>query len=290
MNRAVELLDLLLAVAGGLVFAACLWRWWRLGRRDPLRGSPLRSNSLWLLDVWLIIGIYVLGISLGSQMAKGLAPAELAGEGLVVWQGVFGTSVAQILIVAACLAMARRSFAAGIRGFGIGRNPPSRDLVWALGGWLVAIAATRLVVFATQVVIHWWSPDFQAPEHGVFQTLENPAVRTWMRAVAIAGAFLLAPIGEEMLFRGVLQTSLRKVLPPRTGSLAHRWAAVAAAGALFGLVHSSTPHHVPALIVLGILLGFLYERTGSLVVPVLVHMLFNGKSLLWSYLVGQPSQ
>jgi membrane protease YdiL (CAAX protease family) len=57
--------------------------------------------------------------------------------------------------------------------------------------------------------------------------------------------------------------------------------AVGAAAVLFGLMHWGTPHHIPALIVLGLILGYAYERTGSLRVPIMIHILFNAKSLLW---------
>jgi hypothetical protein len=61
----------------------------------------------------------------------------------------------------------------------------------------------------------------------------------------------------------------------------HRWLAVLITAVLFGMMHFNVPQHVPPLIVFGFILGFLYEKTGSLYVPVLVHVLFNGKSLLW---------
>ena len=55
----------------------------------------------------------------------------------------------------------------------------------------------------------------------------------------------------------------------------------------FTLVHAQV-HALPALL-LGVLLGLAYERTGSLLVPILVHALFNLKTLIgvmWFY--GNP--
>ena len=67
----------------------------------------------------------------------------------------------------------------------------------------------------------------------------------------------------------------------------HRWLAILVTAAVFGLMHVGTPQFVPALVALAIVLGFLYERSGSLLVPILVHMLFNGRSLLWYELQSQ---
>ena len=44
------------------------------------------------------------------------------------------------------------------------------------------------------------------------------------------------------------------------------------------------PHVVLPLAVLGVLLGVLYLRTGSLLGPIVLHALFNAKTLLWETL------
>ncbi|MEN6337366.1 MAG: CPBP family intramembrane glutamic endopeptidase, partial [Phycisphaerales bacterium] len=72
----------------------------------------------------------------------------------------------------------------------------------------------------------------------------------------------------------------------RQGSLYHRWAAIACVAVWFGAMHWPTPQQVPALIILGVFLGYLYERTGSILAPIYLHILFNSKSVLWHYLGG----
>ena len=55
-------------------------------------------------------------------------------------------------------------------------------------------------------------------------------------------------------------------------------------GILFGVVHVSQPQVVLPLTLLGIALGWAYERTGSLVPPMVAHSLFNLKTLVWNSL------
>jgi membrane protease YdiL (CAAX protease family) len=88
------------------------------------------------------------------------------------------------------------------------------------------------------------------------------------------GAVVVAPIAEEAFFRGLLQTFL-------AGVVRSRWLAIGLTAVAFGIVHFSQPHVIPALIVLGLLIGYAYERTGTLVVPVLIHAGFNLKTLVW---------
>ena len=63
-----------------------------------------------------------------------------------------------------------------------------------------------------------------------------------------------------------------------------RWAALIVAGLCFGLVHGGQLAAILPLAFMGMMLGFVYERTGSLVAPVLIHSVFNAKSLVWYYL------
>ena len=99
------------------------------------------------------------------------------------------------------------------------------------------------------------------------QATENLVEKAFI-VVAIA---LLAPILEEMLFRGVLLDALK----PRMSLTPAIWIT----GVAFGLVHLVDPATlalVPALIGLGVILGYVRERGGgSLSRPIFMHMGFN---------------
>jgi membrane protease YdiL (CAAX protease family) len=84
---------------------------------------------------------------------------------------------------------------------------------------------------------------------------------------------IAAPIGEEVCFRGMLFGGLRERLP--------MWAAGLISAALFGLLHVTTGVSVvPPLIAFGFLLALVYERTGSILPCILLHMLNNSVALL----------
>lgn len=84
---------------------------------------------------------------------------------------------------------------------------------------------------------------------------------------------IAAPIAEETCFRGMLFGGLREKLP--------RLAAALVCGLIFGALHALTGvTAVPPLIVFGFLLALLYERTGSIVPGILLHMINNSIALL----------
>jgi membrane protease YdiL (CAAX protease family) len=84
------------------------------------------------------------------------------------------------------------------------------------------------------------------------------------------GVVLLAPLGEETLFRGFLYRGLRRRLAP--------WPAAVVSGALFGLGHLqgwSFLVLVPPLFVVGVGLAVVYERRQSLLASMAAHGTFN---------------
>ena len=84
---------------------------------------------------------------------------------------------------------------------------------------------------------------------------------------------IAAPISEEVCFRGMLFGGLRERLP--------RLAAALISALVFGGLHATTGvSAVPPLIAFGFILALLYEKTGSIVPGILLHMLNNSVALL----------
>jgi membrane protease YdiL (CAAX protease family) len=84
---------------------------------------------------------------------------------------------------------------------------------------------------------------------------------------------IAAPISEEVCFRGMLFGGLRERLP--------RLAAALISALIFGGLHATTGiSAVPPLIIFGFVLALLYEKTGSIIPGILLHMLNNSVALL----------
>lgn len=85
--------------------------------------------------------------------------------------------------------------------------------------------------------------------------------------MAILLVSLMAGIGEELLFRGVVQSGLESLVGPL--------AALLLASLLFGLAHAVTKAYFVMATLIGLYLGWLFLATGNLLVPVLVHFLYD---------------
>jgi len=142
------------------------------------------------------------------------------------------------------------------------RVPTGRDLLWIGGAYVLAlVGAMTGAMLATFVEAP--TASNQVAEFGV----QRP--ETLLLLVPIA--FLFVGPGEELLFRGVVQSRLRETFGP--------WVAVLAASALFASLHvvaltgglSGRLVSIGLLFVPSLVLGAAYERTRNLVVTVVVH-------------------
>ncbi len=88
----------------------------------------------------------------------------------------------------------------------------------------------------------------------------------WMFAVEIVATVILVPIGEELLFRGIIQDELRRALPPVF--------AVIATSLLFAIFHGNLIQGSYVFFV-GLALSIVYYLTGNFLVPVGMHIIFN---------------
>ena len=89
-----------------------------------------------------------------------------------------------------------------------------------------------------------------------------------------------AGIGEECLFRGVLQPVFEGWLPEVNSILTPEVNAILVTGIIFGLLHALTPTYFIIATLLSIYCGFLVNYTGNLLTPVLAHGLYDAIGFL----------
>jgi membrane protease YdiL (CAAX protease family) len=134
---------------------------------------------------------------------------------------------------------------------------------------LVLLKVFHLPQLPDQIAVHFLKSTFQTPLYFL---------------LAVLSIIVLAPLVEETLFRGFLQTYIRKHLGSKQ--------AIVITSACFSLFHFSFGQGVGnisiilSLFVLALFLGFLYEKRGSLFASVVLHGTFNAVSVVNLYLFG----
>lgn len=169
-------------------------------------------------------------------------------------------------------------------------------LAWALSRWLdispfqslrPSFAALAWGIIATLPLLlglWWmlttgWGPVRRLVEFVVEQL--GPLL-AGCSAVELAALAAVAGIGEEVLFRGVIQAGLARLLPVGL--------ALVVASALFGLVHFATRAYALLAGIMGLYLGVLFLVQGSLLAPILTHALYDFVALVYVARLRRPSQ
>ncbi|MEM1211550.1 MAG: CPBP family intramembrane glutamic endopeptidase [Planctomycetota bacterium] len=289
----------LAAMAGLVVLVVLAWRggWWRAGY---LGGGPRRPVGLGGLDLLvglgvLLLGQVVLGVVLAASGAlqtgaEGEAGWRALGDGVLVEQGLI-LMVGQVLTFGVVAGYA--VWRVGVRRAGWGRWGLWRGAVSGLGLGLAGVVVVLPIGWLAGVV--YWVLAGEEPPAVAHPMLEmmRAASAWWALLPFVVSAVVLAPLFEELVFRGFLQTVLVKRLGWRSaifGKLGRgRWVGVWLTGVLFGLIHAGgvDPIALPGLVVLGLVLGAYYERTGSLLGCVVGHMVFNAVNVVLAlYVVG----
>ena len=149
----------------------------------------------------------------------------------------------------------------GIAEFGVAKSPGSHIIAATLGGIVVGAALACL-----------------ADRYPASSPLDLSKLRPWMIFVYFV---LAAPVQEELIFRGLLQTVVARALSVQEGSGAVHFSVIFVA-ALFGVIHLGSGIVVAAsAILLGLIAGELRRMSGSLMPAMLFHALLNAPSALW---------
>ena len=160
--------------------------------------------------------------------------------------------------------------------------PTSRDLLWVgvgLAGIVAAyLLASGLIAVISTLLSTLFGITVAAGENAIIGVIEaNPEIILYLIPVTV---FVVAP-GEELLFRGVVQGLLRRSLGVGP--------AIAVASLLFGGIHivsissGDAWTYVLVATALGAVLGLAYEYTENLVVPIIVHAIWNAALFVLTY-------
>lgn len=153
---------------------------------------------------------------------------------------------------------------------------PSRRGVLAVVGGYVGVF---LLVFALAPLVLLVSPSEPASNRAAEIALANPDIIPWLIPLMV----LVVGPGEELLFRGIIQGTLRREFGAP--------AAIVLAGLMFAPAHfvalvgsaQAVLTTVAILFVPSLVFGALYEYTRNIVVPALVHGLYNATLLAGLY-------
>ena len=167
-------------------------------------------------------------------------------------------SAADAVVAAGVVLLAMRLYGSASDGLLLSRCPWPQARRW-LGGGMLALLVVGLLY---NLLLAACDVELKQMLLTMIEGLDGPAER--FATFLMAGC--VVPVTEEIIFRGCLYQSLKK-------AAGVRWA-VCLSAAVFALVHME-PVVLPLLFVMGLLMAVAYERTGSLLIPIALHVVNN---------------
>lgn len=254
----------ILVVVATAAIAAC-WRW-------KFFKLPTEASGRIPLDppmgALAMLGIYVLGI-IGASVVAGSLPESTRTD--ADWSRLLVGVLANALQCIGAIGFLQSRLA-------VDGSRRRATFIHAIAEGTIGFVLVVPIVFAAAAFLGAALPLLglpRAPEvsHQTLEILRAKAniVFTWTTLIHVV---VLVPLAEELLWRGLMQPSMRAVgLPPL--------AAICTTSALFAAIHwTSIPADGRAtglvmLVILSIALGILRDRTGGILAPAIAHGLFN---------------
>jgi len=146
------------------------------------------------------------------------------------------------------------------------RREPVKKGTWAAAALLMAGVSGAIMLLMAGIQALGQTVPFIDQALQDYIKLSQNFISSGNILLVILTTCFVVPIAEDLVFRGIIQGELRRVMPG--------WTAVLLQGVIFALVHGN-PIQITYVIIPAIMLGAVYEWTKSIYVPIAMHMLFN---------------
>ena len=230
---------------------------------NPERSVPWGLGDVFKVFVILFFAEFVLSVFIGVVL--GISGVDLENPALILMSSTFFRSVIVFLYI--CY-LTRKTYAVPLKNLGLTASRFLRQVGIGLGAYVAMIPVYLLVLLVITQVIQFF--DYQPPVQTPVQILykeDNPQL------LLIFGLFmgLVGPFFEEVLFRGFMYQAIKA----RSGIF---WGMVITS-LFFAVLHAHWVALLP-IFVLGLILNILFEKTGSIIPGVVMHMTHNTAMLL----------
>ncbi len=286
MTQIVVVVHYALLAVGGLIALGWAIGLIRSGRwRQPLADVRCTGQGPSFLHLVLVGCVYLLIQSIAIAVVVRFVDRDSLGTPGSHAAHTFSTvdGCAKLLACAfIVIILARvRSFAPA------GRAARSPEPLFAPRMALISVAAMLMILPIVSLQLNMgqilWQrllPNIPPPVH---PTLESLKQSDWGRAGVgqlFVMAIVVAPIAEELFFRGLLLQTLCRYTR-------RAWVSIVLSGLAFGAVHLGQPQAVVPLATMGIILGYLRVRHRSIELCIVVHALFNAQSMVAAFLAPE---
>ena len=258
-------------LAGLIIGMNCIAR--KLNGRDIMAayGSPPEAPWKFIDVLRVIIAFYFFVYTLQWIEADILNLMKVKNPNEVLFD-VLNATLMDVIGLVIVLYFAVKKFKSGRAGLGLTVKNIARNMRIAIGGYLTIIPVLAIIMILVFIGIRVFS--YEPPETKALEILYE-AKGTKLLLILTALVTIIGPITEELFFRGFAYPVFRKKIGVRN--------AILLVSFIFAMLHMNIVSFFPIL-ALGILLAYLYEKTGSIVPSIAVHIIHNSAVIFFVFL------
>ncbi|HPS54061.1 MAG TPA: type II CAAX endopeptidase family protein [Sedimentisphaerales bacterium] len=247
--------------------------WWLLQNSFGLKALSASKPRRNMLNPVLAISplliwycLFFVSVQLRNKITGNMTQSQV-----ILWDNAL-LCVSSILTAGFILLLVKLTFARGLKGFGLYTNNIFKDFalgfITLLGTW-PAIMLTFILITVVGCLIK--GTDYQLPQHQELEFItNNPQIS--VRIIIAITTIIVVPIFEEIIFRGIFQSTIRAYIK-------RPWFSIFISAAIFASVHANVEHW-PVIFILGTSLGYSYEKTGRLYPSIFIHAMFNATAVI----------
>jgi membrane protease YdiL (CAAX protease family) len=234
-------------------------------RPEPPAPGGLPRWPLWAPFAGMLLTLVAAVVAVGviALLTEAAGTEVGSGDDMAPGVTIAGTYIQDLALIASALLLARwLDPPVRARQFGLRTTPLGSALGWLVLAWLAFIVFSYI-----------WSVALDIQENDDLPAELGADSSTLALAAVAVLVCVMAPIAEEVFFRGFVFTSFRRTLGLPVAALL--------TGAIFGAIHlgGTDIEFIVPLAVFGALLCLLYVWTDSLLPCIVLHALNNGLAL-----------
>lgn len=241
------------------------------------RGKSLLLAGPWSWRDGAVVALFVIAaFSMGQAFVRLIllmfpeAPKIPLVHLTVIWAAAF-----QFLSLALVAHLVARSASTFGTVFFRRRYPAWRTVATAVLSYLGVLPPVMAAAIISFVMLTAVGFDVMKNQQDAIKLFADPSVPVYLKCVLAFLAVVVAPVSEELMFRGIMLPAISQ----RTGVVV----GIIATSFLFSAVHVNIPSFLP-LTVLGAALSLSYIFSGNIGVPITLHVVFNCASIGFVFL------
>lgn len=233
-------------------------------RKDPLHIRMVEgTHPLWTIGDVIRVIIIFLASGYAFVILQSFFSRVIPAFNNENFRMIFNTAVMNVVGISVILYFIVKKYHQDIKEAGLTLKKFSTGVFYAITGYMALLPILVIILVITFFVTRFL--EYKPPVQPIVEVFikEKGTSMLWFSAVFAA---VFGPIAEEIFFRGFMYNAVKK----KTGIF---WAVIITS-AIFSLLHAHIVGFFP-IFALGVLLAYLYEKTGSLVPSMAVHITHN---------------